>query len=117
MNGFCGDCAYTFCVGEVDPEVMKLLRVTKESLYKGIENAVHGKRLGDIGFAVQQHCESHSYGVVREFVGHGIGKEMHEEPQVPNYGRKRYRYNAQERYVHSYRTYDNAGKPSNIDGK
>ena len=88
LNGFCGDSAYTFCVGEVDPEVMKLLRVTKESLYKGIENAVHGKRLGDIGFAVQQHCESHSYGVVREFVGHGIGKEMHEEPQVPNYGRR-----------------------------
>ncbi len=90
MNGFCGDSAYTFCVGEVAPEILKLLKVTKESLYLGIENAVHGKRLGDIGFAVQQHCESNSYQVVREFVGHGIGKEMHEDPQVPNYGRKGY---------------------------
>ena len=88
LNGFVGDSAYTFCVGEVAPEVKALLRVTKESLYKGIENAVHGKRLGDIGSAVQDHCEKHSYGVVREFVGHGIGKEMHEEPPVPNYGKR-----------------------------
>lgn len=88
MNGFCGDSAYTFCVGEVEPEVRELLRTTKEALYLGIEQAVHGKRLGDIGSAVQQHCESKSYGVVREFVGHGIGKEMHEAPQVPNYGRR-----------------------------
>lgn len=88
MNGFCGDSAYTFCVGEVAPEVRKLLKVTKEALYKGIENAVHGKRLGDIGSAVQDHCEKHAYGVVREFVGHGIGKEMHEEPPVPNYGKR-----------------------------
>lgn len=64
MNGFCGDSAYTFCVGEVDPEVLKLLKTTKEALYLGIENAIHGKRLGDIGFAVQQHCEANSYGVV-----------------------------------------------------
>ena len=70
MNGFCGDSAYTFCVGEVDPEIVKLLKVTKESLYKGIENAVHGKRLGDIGYSIQEYCEAHSYGVVREFVGH-----------------------------------------------
>ena len=88
MNGFCGDSAYTFCVGEVEPEIKQLLQVTKESLYLGIENAVHGKRLGDIGFAIQSHCEAKSYGVVREFVGHGIGHEMHEEPQVPNYGRR-----------------------------
>lgn len=88
MNGFCGDSAYTFCVGEVAPEVRELLKVTKEALYKGIENAVHGKRLGDIGSAVQGHCEKHAYGVVREFVGHGIGKEMHEEPPVPNYGKR-----------------------------
>ena len=88
MNGFCGDSAYTFCVGEVEPEIMQLLQVTKESLYLGIENAVHGKRLGDIGFAIQSHCEAKSYGVVREFVGHGIGHEMHEDPQVPNYGRR-----------------------------
>ena len=88
LNGFCGDSAYTFCVGEVDPEVKELLKVTKESLYLAIDNAVHGKRLGDIGYAVQSHCETKSYGVVREFVGHGIGKEMHEDPQVPNYGRR-----------------------------
>ena len=90
LNGFCGDSAYTFCVGEVDDEVRRLLRTTKEALYLGIENAVPGKRLGDIGYAIQQYCESNSYGVVREFVGHGIGKEMHEEPQVPNYGRRGY---------------------------
>lgn len=86
MNGFCGDSAYTFCVGEVANEVVNLLKVTKESLYKGIEQAVHGRRLGDIGFAIQSHAEVNGYGVVREFVGHGIGREMHEEPAVPNYG-------------------------------
>ena len=90
MNGFCGDSAYTFCVGEVDEEIRTLLKVTKEALYIGIQNAVHGKRIGDIGYAIQQYCESHSYGVVREFVGHGIGKEMHEDPQVPNYGKRGY---------------------------
>lgn len=90
MNGFCGDSAYTFCVGEVDEDVRNLLKVTKEALYIGIENAVQGKRIGDIGYAIQQHCEANSYGVVREFVGHGIGKEMHEDPQVPNYGRRGY---------------------------
>jgi methionyl aminopeptidase len=88
MNGFCGDSAYTFCVGEVKEDVLNLLKVTKEALYLGIQNAVQGKRLGDIGYAIQQHCKSHSYGVVREFVGHGIGKEMHEDPQVPNYGKR-----------------------------
>lgn len=88
LNGYNGDSCYTFCVGEVSDEVKALLRTTKESLYKGIETACAGKRIGDIGYAVQQHCESHSYGVVREFVGHGIGKEMHEEPAVPNYGRR-----------------------------
>ncbi|WP_373726008.1 type I methionyl aminopeptidase [Bacteroides heparinolyticus] len=88
LNGFCGDSAYTFCVGEVLEEIKTLLRVTKEALYKGIEQAVHGKRVGDIGFAVEQHCLSHHYGIVREFVGHGIGRAMHEEPQIPNYGKK-----------------------------
>lgn len=88
LNGFYGDSAYTFCVGEVAEPVRELLRTTKESLYRGIEQAVHGKRLGDIGYAVQEHCENRSYGVVREFVGHGIGKEMHEEPHVPNYGKR-----------------------------
>ncbi len=88
LNGFNGDSCYTFCVGEVSPEVMQLLKTTKESLYKGIEQASPGRRLGDIGFAVQTHCEDKGYGVVREFVGHGIGREMHEDPQVPNYGRR-----------------------------
>jgi len=88
IDGFNGDSCYTFCVGEVDPAVKELLRVTKESLYKGIEQAVAGHRLGDIGYAVQEYAEDHGYGVVREFVGHGIGHEMHEEPMVPNYGKK-----------------------------
>ena len=88
LNGFCGDSCYTFTVGEVSEEVLQLLRTTKESLYKGIEQAVVGRRLGDISSAVQQHCEAQGYGVVREFVGHGVGREMHEDPQVPNYGRR-----------------------------
>ncbi len=88
LNGYNGDSCYTFCVGEVADDVKSLLSVTKEALYKGIQEAQTGKRIGDIGYAVQQHCESHGYGVVREFVGHGIGKEMHEEPAVPNYGRR-----------------------------
>ncbi|MBQ6062460.1 MAG: type I methionyl aminopeptidase [Prevotella sp.] len=88
LNGFNGDSCYTFCVGEVSQEVRKLLKVTKESLYLGIEQAVHGKRVGDIGCAVQDFCESHGYGVVRELTGHGIGRKMHEDPQVPNYGKR-----------------------------
>lgn len=88
LNGFCGDSAYTFTVGEVSAEIKQLLKVTKEALYLGIQNAVHGKRIGDIGYAIQNHCESNGYGVVREFVGHGIGKDMHEDPAVPNYGKR-----------------------------
>ncbi len=88
LNGYNGDSCYTFCVGEVSDEVKALLRVTKESLYLGIQAALPGKRIGDISCAVQEHCEKASYGVVREFVGHGIGREMHEDPQVPNYGRR-----------------------------
>ena len=87
-NGFYGDSAYTFEVGEVDEEIRKLLRVTKESLYKGIGKAVAGMRIGDIGHAVQSHCEAEGYSVVREMVGHGVGHDLHEEPQVPNYGRQ-----------------------------
>lgn len=87
LQGYCGDSAYTFCVGEVPEATRRLLQVTKEALYIGIRHAVQGRRLGDVGHAIQRHCESHGYGVVREFVGHGIGREMHEEPQVPNYGR------------------------------
>ena len=88
LDGFNGDSCYTFCVGEVSEDVKTLLNVTKESLYLGIENAVAGKHLGDIGNAVQTHCDQHGYGVVRELTGHGIGREMHEDPQVPNYGRR-----------------------------
>ena len=88
LNGYVGDSAYTFCVGEVDPKVKDLLKTTKESLYLGIQAAVEGKRIGDISNAVQTYCESHNYSVVRELVGHGIGKRMHEEPEVPNYGRR-----------------------------
>jgi methionyl aminopeptidase len=88
LNGFCGDSCYTYCVGEVSDEVKELLRTTKEALYKGIEMAAAGRHLGDISSAVQEHCEAHGYGIVRELTGHGIGHEMHEDPQVPNYGRR-----------------------------
>ena len=88
LEGFYGDHAYTFAVGEIKPKVQKMLDVTLESLYKGIEECRKGNRLGDIGHAVQSHCESHGYGVVRELVGHGIGRKMHEEPQVPNVGKR-----------------------------
>jgi methionyl aminopeptidase len=88
LNGFFGDSAYTYPIGEVDQEVLKLLKVTKESLYKGIENAVEGKRLGDICSAVQIHAESNGYSVVREMVGHGVGRNLHEKPEVPNYGKR-----------------------------
>jgi methionyl aminopeptidase len=86
LNGFCGDSCYTFKVGEVSDDVEHLLNVTKESLYKGIEQAVAGNHVGDIGSAVQDYCEGFGYGVVRELTGHGIGREMHEAPQIPNYG-------------------------------
>lgn len=88
FEGYYGDHAYTFEVGEVKPEVRKLLEVTKECLTIGIEQTKVGNRIGDIGFAIQQHAEKHGYGVVRDLVGHGLGKTMHEEPQVPNYGRR-----------------------------
>ncbi len=87
-DGYFGDHAYTFMVGECDDKDKELLKVTFESLYKGIDEAVHGKKLGDIGHAVQQHCESRGFGVVKDLVGHGIGKEMHEDPSVPNYGKE-----------------------------
>jgi methionyl aminopeptidase len=88
MNDFYGDHAYTFAVGDVKPEIQKLLKVTKESLYLGIEECKAGNRFGDIGFAIQQHAEEHGYGVVRELVGHGLGRKMHESPEVPNYGKR-----------------------------
>ena len=87
-NGYYGDHAYTFEVGEVAPEVKELLRVTKESLYIGIRQFRAGNRVGDVGHAIQQHCEAHGYGVVRELVGHGVGRKMHEDPEMPNYGKR-----------------------------
>ncbi|MFD0932787.1 type I methionyl aminopeptidase [Psychroflexus salinarum] len=87
-NQFYGDHAYTFEVGEVDEEVKKLIRITKESLYKGIAEFVEGNRVGDVGYAIQKYTEKHGYGVVRELVGHGLGKTMHEDPQMPNYGKR-----------------------------
>ncbi|HDP75045.1 MAG TPA: type I methionyl aminopeptidase [Bacteroidales bacterium] len=86
LHGFYGDSAYTFSVGEVKPEVQRLLKVTRECLELGIEAAVAGGRVGDISYAVQSHAESNGYSVVRELVGHGIGRHMHEKPEVPNYG-------------------------------
>ena len=87
-DGYNGDSTYTFCVGEVDEEVKRLLRTTKESLYIGIEHAVEGNRIGDIGHAIQEYCEKRGYGVVREMCGHGVGRKLHEDPDVPNYGRR-----------------------------
>lgn len=86
-DGFCGDSAYTFAVGAISDETRHLLKTTKESLYKGIEQAVAGNRIGDIGEAIQTYCEKRRCSIVRELVGHGIGRNMHESPEVPNYGR------------------------------
>ncbi|MCU0337605.1 MAG: type I methionyl aminopeptidase [Sediminibacterium sp.] len=89
LNGWHGDHAYTFIIGEVSKEVLDLVRVTKESLYKGIEKAIVNNRIGDIAFAIQEHTErKHGYGVVRELVGHGLGRSLHEDPQMPNYGKR-----------------------------
>jgi len=88
LNGYYGDSAYTFEVGEVSPEIRKLVKNTKESLFRGIEKAVEGNRLGDISYAIQEHAEDEGFSVVREMVGHGLGTELHEEPEVPNYGKK-----------------------------
>lgn len=87
INGFYGDQAYTFEVGEVSPVIKKLLRVTKESLLLGIEQFKVGNRVGDVGFAIQKHAEENGFGVVRELVGHGLGRSMHEGPEMPNYGK------------------------------
>lgn len=87
LDGWHGDAARTFAVGTIDPEVEKLVRVTEESFYKGLEFAKPGCRLGDLQAAIQQHAESHGYGVVRELTGHGIGRDLHEAPDIPNYGK------------------------------
>ena len=87
-NGYYGDHAFTFEIGEVDAKTKKLLQVTKDSLYVGIREFKMGNRVGDVGFAIQKYCEDHGYGVVRELVGHGLGKKMHEDPEMPNYGKR-----------------------------
>lgn len=87
-NGFYGDSAYTFAIGNVPDEVKQLLRITRESLFLAIEMAVEGNRMGDVGFTVQQHCEKNQLSVVREMVGHGLGQKLHESPEVPNYGKR-----------------------------
>lgn len=86
-DGFNGDNAATFAVGNISEEARKLMDVTRESLYEAIKAAVPGNKIGDIAFAVQSYCESHGYGVVREYTGHGVGRELHEDPSVPNYGK------------------------------
>ncbi len=86
-DGYFGDSAYTYVVGECDDETMALLKTTMESLYLGIDQAIHGNKIGDISHAIQNHCESNGYGVVRDLVGHGLGRALHEEPSVPNFGK------------------------------
>ncbi|MCO6500660.1 MAG: type I methionyl aminopeptidase [Vicingus serpentipes] len=112
MNGFYGDVAYTFEVGEVKPEIKRLLQVTKECLSKAIDVAVTGNRIGDIGYAVQEHAEKNGYGVVRELVGHGLGRDLHEEPQVPNYGKRGQGIQLKEGMVIAIEPMINMGKKS-----
>ena len=88
LNDYYGDHAYTFTIGEVSPEIEKLLKITKESLYRGIEQFTIGNRVGDVGYAIQKYTEDEGYGVVRELVGHGLGKKLHEDPEMPNYGKR-----------------------------
>jgi len=109
-NKFFGDSAYTFAIGDVKPEILNLLKVTKESLYKAIEVAVVGKRIGDIGDAVQVHAETNGFSVVRELVGHGVGQSLHEAPEVPNYGKKGTGLKLQEGLVIAIEPMINMGK-------
>jgi methionyl aminopeptidase len=117
FKGFHSDSAYTYAVGNVDPLVLNLLKATKESLYKGINAAVHGGRVGDIGFAVQSHVEKYRYGVVRELVGHGVGKSLHEDPQVANYGKRGMGAKLQEGMVLAIEPMINLGKKEVITDK
>lgn len=110
LNGFNGDSSYTFCVGNVNDETKQLLSVTKESLFRGIEKAVVGNTTGDIGYAVQSHAEKHGYSVVRELVGHGVGKSLHEDPEVPNYGKPGKGFRLRERMVIAIEPMINMGK-------
>jgi len=112
LDGFYGDAAVTVPVGEsIDPELQKLLKVTEESLYRGIEQARIGNSIGDVGAAVQEHVEANGFSVVREFVGHGIGTRLHEEPQVPNYGARGHGARLREGMVIAIEPMVNFGKP------
>ncbi|HYK75406.1 MAG TPA: type I methionyl aminopeptidase [Daejeonella sp.] len=128
LNKYFGDSAYTFAIGEVDPETLNLLEVTKECLDLGVQKAVAGMRVGDIGYAVQEHAEKHGYGVVKELVGHGVGIQLHEKPEVPNYGKRGSGTKLEEGMVIAIEPMINAGKAgvkfwkdgwtvSTIDGK
>lgn len=117
MNEFYGDSAYTFAVGEVNEDAKLLMERTKESLYLGIEMAVDGKRLGDIGFAIQSYVESFGYGVVRDLVGHGLGRNLHEKPEVPNYGRRGTGVKLKEGMVLAIEPMINLGTKSVVQGK
>lgn len=116
-NGFYGDSAYTFAVGNVKKEVLLLLKRTKESLYKGVEMAVAGNRIGDIGFAVQQYVEGFGYSVVRDLVGHGLGRNLHEKPEVPNYGKRGNGIKLKEGYVIAIEPMINIGNKEVIQEK
>lgn len=118
MNGYHGDAAYTFAIGDVEEATMELLRITKTSLYKGIEQAVHGKRIGDIGYAIQSYTErAFGYSVVRELVGHGVGKDLHEDPDVPNYGKRGNGVLMKEGLVIAIEPMINLGKKEVMQGK
>jgi|SRR6056300_337640 methionyl aminopeptidase len=111
-NGYYGDHAFTFTVGEVDKEILQLLETTKQSLYFGIEQFKAGNRVGDVGYAIQNYNESKGYGVVRELVGHGLGKEMHEKPEMPNYGKRGTGKKFQEGMVVAIEPMINMGTPN-----
>lgn len=116
-DGFYGDSAYTFAVGEIDEETKALLKVTKESLYRGIAVAIHGKRLRDIGYEIQTYCESHGYSVVRELVGHGIGRSLHEAPEVANFGKRGIGMKLEEGLVIAIEPMINMGKKNIVHGR
>ena len=127
-NKYVGDSAYTFAIGEVSEQTQKLLQVTKECLYLGIEKAITGMRIGDIGYAVQEHAESNGFGVVKELVGHGVGTKLHEKPEVPNYGKRGSGIKLEEGMVIAIEPMINAGRAgvkfwedgwtvSTVDGK
>ncbi len=128
LNNYVGDSAFTYAIGEVSDEIKKLMRVTRECLDLGIEKAIVGNRIGDIGYAVQEHAEKHGFGVVKELVGHGVGLKLHEKPEVPNYGKRGAGIKLEEGMVIAIEPMINAGRAgvkfwddgwtvSTVDGK